>query len=93
LRELVLTDNNGHGVKIETEGNVSFSALPYTDADLMHAQHYWEMEARPYTVLHLDAWLRGVGNASCGHDVNTLPVYCVPNEEMSYKLRISPVGK
>jgi beta-galactosidase len=93
LRELVLTDNNGHGVKIETEGNVSFSALPYTDTDLMHAQHYWEMEARPYTVLHLDAWLRGVGNASCGHDVNTLPVYCVPNEEMSYKLRISPVGK
>jgi beta-galactosidase len=92
LRELVLTDENGQGVKIETEGNVSFSALPYTDADLMHAQHYWEMEKRPYTVLHLDAWMRGVGNASCGQDVNTLPEYCVPAEEMSYKLRISAVG-
>ena len=93
LRELVLTDNNGFGVMIETEGNVSFSALPYTDADLMNAQHYWEMEERPYTVLHLDAWMRGIGNASCGQDVGTLPEYCVPNEEMSYKLRISPVGK
>ena len=91
LRELVLTDDLGQGVKIETEGNVSFSALPYTDADLMNAQHYWEMEERPYTVLHLDAWLRGIGNASCGHDVGTLPEYCVPNEVMTYKLRISPV--
>ena len=78
-------------MKIATEGNVSFSALPYTDEDLMNAQHYWEMQARPYVVVHLDAWLRGIGNASCGHDVGTMPKYCVPNEKMSYKLRISPV--
>ncbi len=93
LRELVMTDSLGNGIKIETEGNVSFSALPYTDEDLMNAQHYWEMENRPYTVLHLDAWMRGIGNASCGHDVGTMPKYCVPNKEMNYKLRISPVKK
>ena len=93
LRELVLTDANGKGVKIETEGDVSFSALPYTDEDLMKSGHYWEMTKRPYTVLHLDAWMRGIGNASCGYDVGTLPIYSVPNVEMSYKLRISPVGK
>ena len=92
LRELVLTDANGKGVKIETEGDVSFSALPYTDEDLMRAGHYWEMTKRPYTVLHLDAWMRGIGNASCGYDVGTLPIYSVPNVEMSYKLRISAVG-
>ena len=92
LRELVLTDENGQGVKIETEGDVSFSALPYTDEDLMRAGHYWEMTKRPYTVLHLDAWMRGIGNASCGYDVGTLPIYSVPNVEMSYKLRISAVG-
>ena len=91
LREVTFTDNKGNGVKIATEGNVSFSALPYTDEDLMNAQHYWEMQARPYVVVHLDAWLRGIGNASCGHDVGTMPKYCVPNEKMSYKLRISPV--
>ena len=45
------------------------------------------MQARPYTVLHLDAWTRGLGNASCGPD--TLPIYYVPNKPMTYKLRIS----
>ena len=93
LREVTFTDNKGYGVKIATEGNVSFSALPYTDEDLMNAQHYWEMQARSYVVVHLDAWLRGIGNASCGHDVGTLPEYCVPNEKMSYKLRITQVVK
>ncbi len=92
LRELVLTDKSGKGIRIVTEGNVSFSANPYTDADLMKAQHYWEMTKRPYTVLHLDAWMRGVGNASCGGpDADTLPIYRVPNKSMSYKLRISAV--
>ncbi len=89
LREVIFTNELGEGVRIETEGNVSFSALPYTDEDLMRAGHYWEMTKRPYTVLHFDAWMRGVGNASCGADVDTLPEYCVPNEKMSYKLRIS----
>ena len=93
LREVTFTDNNGYGVKIETEGNVSFSALPYTDEDLMRAGHYWEMTKRPYTVVHFDAWMRGIGNASCGADVDTMPEYRVPQKEMSYKLRITPVGK
>ena len=91
LRELTLTNNSGKGVKIETEGQVSFSILPYSDQDLMDAMHLWEMSPRPYNVLHIDAWTRGVGNASCGADVDTLPQYCVPEREMSYKLRISAV--
>ena len=88
LRELTLSDKAGFGVKIVTEGKVNFSALPYTDADLMNANHYWEMPARPYTVLHLDAAMRGVGNASCGQDVGTLRTFCVPEQPLTYKLRI-----
>lgn len=91
LRELILTDDNGFGIKIETEGTVNFTAIPYTDEDLMKSNHTWELTARPYTVLHLDAWTRGVGNASCGHDVDTLEKYRVPNKKMSYKLRITAV--
>ena len=91
LRELVLTNAKGTGIRIETEGQVSFSALPYTDTDLMNAQHMWELQKRPYTVLHLDAWTRGIGNASCGQDVDTLPIYRVPEKPMTYKLRITPV--
>ena len=90
LRELVLSDNTGFALKIETEGNVSFSALPWTDADLMNGQHMWELQDRPYTVLHLDAYHRGVGNASCG-GVDTIDKYKVPNKKMNYKLRISVV--
>lgn len=92
LRSLRLTDDAGRGVQIDTEGDVSFSVLPWTDEDLMNAAHLWEMKPRPYLVLQLNAYLRGVGNASCGADVDTLPVYWVPNKPMSYKLRLSAVA-
>lgn len=88
LRELTLTDNAGKGLKISVEGEASFSIQPYTDADLMKAKHTWELEKRPYNVLHLDAWVRGVGNASCGQDVDTLPQYWVPKHQLRYKLRL-----
>lgn len=91
LREVSFTDASGKGVLIRTEGTVSFSALRYTDADLMNTNHQWELKARPYIVLHLDAVGRGVGNASCGADVDTLPVYQVPDSPLKYKLRISAV--
>lgn len=89
LRELTMTDEKGRGLKIETMSNVSFSALPFTDEALMKAGHIYEVERSPYTILHLDAWTRGVGNASCGHDVDTLKEYCVPNRPLSYTLRIT----
>lgn len=90
LRALKLTDASGRGINIQTEGNVSFSASRYTDADLMQAKHTWELVKRPYIVLHLDAALRGVGNASCGRDVDTLPIYQVARKPLRYTLRISP---
>ena len=89
LRELTLSDGKGFGVKIETEGKVNFSLIPYTDAELMNASHYWDLTPRAYNVLHLDAAMRGIGNASCGQDVGTLPMYYVPNKTMTYTLRIS----
>ncbi len=89
LRELRLINPlTGQTLTIETEGKVNFSALPWTDADLMNANHEWELVARPYTVLHLDGAMRGVGNASCGHDVDTMPVYCVPDQPITYKVRL-----
>ena len=90
LRELSLTDAKGAGVKIKVlDGDCSFSALRYTDAALMKASHIWEAEKSPYIVLHLDAAMRGVGNASCGYDVDTLVKYRIAKKQASYKLRIS----
>lgn len=91
LRELTLTDKTGFGVKIETEGMVNFSGQQNTDEDLMNAPHTWECPARPYNVFHFDAWTRGIGNASCGQDVDTWQEYRVPNKPMSYTLRISKI--
>lgn len=91
LRSMRLTDTVGKGIEVETEGTVSFSLQPYTDEDLMLAKHTWELQKRPYLVLHLDAAHRGVGNASCGSDVDTLPVYRVPQQPMSYTIRIHAV--
>lgn len=91
IRELKLTDKSGKGIKVRTAGNVSFSALRYTDSDLMEAQHTWELKPRPYIVLQLDASIRGVGNASCGKDVDTLPIYRIQPMDESYKLLFSPV--
>lgn len=89
LRELTLTDSSGNGFTVRTEGDVSFSALPYTEEDMMKANHQWELSPRPYTVLHLDAVSRGIGNASCGADVGTLAKYCVPEQPLQFKLRIT----
>ncbi len=92
LRELVLKAADGFGVKLETQGHVAFSVAPYTDEQLMNSQHYWEMKPNDYSVLHLDAWTRGVGNASCGGpEADTMPIYRVPQKTMTYKVRISPV--
>ena len=87
LRELKLTGKDGCGIRIETEGAVAFSALRYTDADLMNARHAWELQKRPYIVLHLDAQMRGLGNGSCGPV--TLENYKIAPLPFEYKLRIS----
>ena len=94
LRELSLTNSDGVGLNVKVlAGDCSFSALRYTDASLMNARHLWEAEKSPYIVLHLDAAVRGVGNASCGYDVDTIEKYRVPNKTMKYKLRLSYVKR
>lgn len=90
LREATFTDTKGRGLRVITEGTVSFTAIPYLDEDLADAQHTWELHRRPYTVLHFDAAHRGVGNASCG-GVDTLPEFGVPAAPQHFKLRLSAV--
>lgn len=89
LRELVMTDDSGRGVRIQADGTVAFSALWYTDEDLMNSNHFWEMEKRPYIVLHLDGMMRGLGNASCGPD--TIQKYWIPLAPETYRLRLTAV--
>ena len=89
LRELTLTAPDGFALTVQTEGQVAFSLLPYSDVELSQANHYWDMKPHAYNVAHFDAWTRGVGNASCGGaQAGTMEKYCVPNHPLSYTLRI-----
>lgn len=89
LRQLTLRDRDGHELVIDTEGTVEFSASRYTDAAKRKANHWDELTPLPYTLLHLDARQRGIGNGSCGFDVGTMPAYCVGTEPLCYTLRWS----
>ena len=90
LREVTFTDPaTGFALTIQAEGEPTFSALRNTDEDLMNAMHQWELTPRPYTVVHIDASTRGIGNASCGADVGTMPKYSVPDHQLGYKLRLT----
>ena len=64
--KVALTDAQGQGWQIECPEGIYFSANRYTDADLMNAQHTWDIKARPYIWLQLGMDIRGLGNASCG---------------------------
>lgn len=90
LREVTFTDPaTGFSLRIEAQGMPTFSASRNTDEDLMNAMHRYDLKPRPYTVLHVDAYTRGIGNASCGADVGTMPKYCVPDRQLNYKLRLT----
>ena len=92
LRELRLTDKEGNGIKIETEGKVAFSTLHHTDEALMNARHEWELTPLSYTVAHFDYMQRGLGNASCGP--GTISEYqCPSSGTYSYKLRMTSAAK
>ncbi|MCM1029643.1 MAG: DUF4981 domain-containing protein [Alloprevotella sp.] len=90
LRDVSFIDPaTGYTLLIEAQGPVTFSAMRNDDAQLMEAQHQDDLIPLPYTYIHLDAADRGLGNASCGHDVDTMPIYRVAEAPASYRLRLS----
>ena len=91
IRELRMTNAQGRGIEIRTEGDVAFSALSFTDVDLMNTNHPWELQKRPFIHLHLDAYQRGIGNGSCGPQA--MDKYQIKNTPVAYKLRISAYRK
>lgn len=93
MRELVLTDaETGRGIKVESEGDVAFSVLHYTDEMLKNASHTWELSSGGKVYAHFDALQRGLGNGSCGQGTGTLNKYQLPSSgTYGYKLRFSPL--
>ncbi len=91
MRYVRFSNKAGSSLLVESEGEVGFSALHYTDKDLMDAAHDFDLEPRDETIVHFDRIQRGLGNGSCGQNTGTLSQYCVPsNGTLGYRLRFTP---
>lgn len=93
LRELTLSDNKGNSIKVETEGQVAFSTLYWTDQQLKSKMHNWELTtaedpADRTIYAHFDYTQRGIGSGSCGPQA--LNKYLCPTSgTYSYTLRFT----
>ncbi len=97
LRELTLTDpDTNEGVRVETEGEVAFSTLYYSDEQLKAVKHNWELTLPDNTAertiyAHFDYRQKGIGNGSCSPE-GPLTKYLLPSSgTYSYTLRFTPV--
>jgi len=77
VRWMMLTDENGVGLRIEGSSPLSMSAWPYTIADVEGAMHPCDLPRRDFNTVFVDLRLHGVGgDNSWGartHDEYTLP--------------------
>lgn len=91
VKWVTFTDNKGEGVRFRTGGTFHFSALHYTDEELWQTKYKHELSKihRPEIILHLDAAMRGLGNASCGP--GPLPKYELQEKNYSYGFVIEPI--
>ena len=88
---VTFTDDKGEGIRIRTEDELAFSALHYMDEELWQTKYKHELKKiyRPEIILHLDAAMRGLGNASCGP--GPLPKYELQEKSYSYGFVIEPI--
>lgn len=88
VRWVKISDEDNQGVIIVAEGQLSFTALHFTDQDLHKAEHLYQLKPRKETVLSLDYAQQGIGNASCGPD--QLPAYKIPFKPAAISICIKP---
>ena len=91
LRWITLYNEEGNGIKVETEGQVNLTLDNYTDEYKHNYLHQWNMQASDNVYANFDYAQLGIGNASCGAGV--LDKYKLPSSgTYSYKLRFSHVS-
>ena len=91
VKWVTFTDDKGEGIRIRTGNSFAFSALHYMDEELWQTKYKHELNKihRPEIILHLDAAMRGLGNASCGP--GPLEKYELREKNYSYGFVIEPI--
>ena len=89
VRWFTLTDNAGHGIRIDMDKPRQVSATPFRAEQLADATHDVELVPTGNTIVHIDVAHRGVGTASCGPD--TLPQYLVRGGTYSFSWTVRAI--
>ncbi len=84
-----VTDNNGFGLRMDSEDDFSFNLSPYTQEELTLKAHNFELEKAPGPVLCVDYKLNGIGSNSCGPRL--LEKYAFNETEFTFSLRLTPL--
>ncbi len=94
IREVTISDDNGFGVRVNTEGSVSLQLQHYDDVQLYGEKtHQWELTPSATTYAYFNLLLQGVGSGSCGVDCGTLSQYKpASNGQYTNKLRFTPLS-
>ena len=89
--ELTLTDNKGKGWRISSESGkpFSFSALPYSTAQLYGTAHDCDLKIEDNVFLNIDSAVMGLGNSSCGPGV--LTKYTIPQKPHTLHIRFTKI--
>jgi beta-galactosidase len=90
LRDVALVNpENGNTIKVETEGQVSFSLSHYDQSQyLVPELHPWELKKDDVVYATFDYMQCGLGNGSCGPGTE-YQYQCPYYQTVSHKLRIS----
>ena len=93
LRDLTMWNpENGNAIKVETEGQVSFSLSHYDQRQyLVPELHPWDLKRDEVVYATFDYMQRGLGNGSCGPGTES-QYLCPTSGTYSHKLRISTIN-
>ena len=90
VRWIALTNEAGHGAVFVAGGQMSVSAQPWTNLELLYAPHPYQLPESTGTHLYLDSKVTGLGGASCGQGGPLSPDRCLANAH-NFSFIIRPV--
>ena len=93
LRDLTMWNSEtGNAIKVETEGQVSFSLSHYDQRQYLTPElHPWDLKKDDVVYATFDYMQRGLGNGSCGPGTES-QYHCPYYQTVSHKMRISTIN-
>ena len=90
VRWISLTNKAGHGAVFVAGGQMSVSAQPWSNLELLYAPHFYQLPESSATHLYLDSKVSGLGGASCGQGGPLSHDRCLANAH-NFSFIIRPV--